>query len=165
MTGGLMSQLEAPFRLPEMPVEADLVAKYFRGLGEPTRLRILELLRDEGELSVGELVKRLGVPQPKVSNHLACLRWCGFIEARREHRHHARLARVGCGERAGRARGRNRGAVGSAVTERARGSSWKSRMRPLLCRSEARTAGGRSSRSCPSPAVRTTLARSSWSSV
>ena len=81
-----MSQLEAPFRLPEAPVEADLVAKYFRGLGEPTRLRILELLRDEGELSVGELVQRLGVPQPKVSNHLACLRWCGFIEARREHR-------------------------------------------------------------------------------
>ena len=81
-----MPQLEAPFRLPEAPVEADLVAKYFRGLGEPTRLRILELLRDEGELSVGALVQRLGVPQPKVSNHLACLRWCGFIEARREHR-------------------------------------------------------------------------------
>src|SRR5262249_2592643 len=78
-------ELEAPFRLPEAPVETDLVAKYFRGLGEPTRLRILELLRDEGELSVGE-VRRLAVPQPKVSNHLACLRWCGFIEARREHR-------------------------------------------------------------------------------
>src|SRR2546430_16119565 len=86
MTGGSMSQLEGPFRLPEAPVEADLVAKSFRGLGEPTRLRILELLRDEGELSVGELVQRLGVPQPKVSNHLACLRWCGFIEARRQHR-------------------------------------------------------------------------------
>src|SRR3989449_10219057 len=86
MTGGSMLQLEAPFGLPDAPVEADLVAKYFRGLGEPTRLRILELLRDEGELSVGELARRLGVPQPKVSNHLACLRWCGFIEARREHR-------------------------------------------------------------------------------
>ncbi len=81
-----MSQLEAPFRLPEAPVATDLVAKYFRGLGDPTRLRILELLRDEGELSVGELVRRLGVSQPKVSNHLACLRWCGFIVARREHR-------------------------------------------------------------------------------
>ncbi len=81
-----MTQLEAPFRLPEAPVRADLVAKYFRGLGDPTRIRILELLRDEGELSVGELVERLRAPQPKVSNHLACLRWCGFIEARREHR-------------------------------------------------------------------------------
>src|SRR5438067_13302560 len=81
-----MSPLEAPFRLPDAPVAGDLVAKYFPGLGEPTRLRILELLRDKGELSVGELVQRLGVPQPKVSNHLACLRWCGFTEARREHR-------------------------------------------------------------------------------
>jgi DNA-binding transcriptional ArsR family regulator len=81
-----MSALEAPFRLPEAPARGDLVAKYFRGLGDPTRVRILELLRDEGELSVGDLVERLGEPQPKVSNHLACLRWCGFVEARREHR-------------------------------------------------------------------------------
>src|ERR671919_1675556 len=76
----------SPFRLPAAPLETDLVAKYFRGLGDPIRLRILELLRSEGELSVGELVRRLGIPQPKVSNHLACLRWCGFIEARREGR-------------------------------------------------------------------------------
>ena len=65
---------------------SDLVAKYFRGLGDPTRLRILELLRDGGELSVSELVAHLGVAQPKVSNHLACLRWCGFVATRREHR-------------------------------------------------------------------------------
>jgi DNA-binding transcriptional ArsR family regulator len=76
----------APFRLPAMPVATDLVAKYFRGLGDPIRLRILELLRSEGELSVGALVERLASPQPKVSNHLACLRWCGFIETRREGR-------------------------------------------------------------------------------
>jgi DNA-binding transcriptional ArsR family regulator len=81
-----MSTLDAPFRLPLAPVASDLVAKYFRGLGDPMRLRILELLRDEGELTVGELVERLGEPQPKVSNHLACLRWCGFIDARRQHR-------------------------------------------------------------------------------
>ncbi len=62
------------------------MAKYFRGLGDPIRLRILELLRSDGELSVGELVARLGLPQPQVSNHLACLRWCGFVEARREGR-------------------------------------------------------------------------------
>jgi len=49
-------------------------------------VRILETLRAEGELSVGELVRRLGEPQPKVCNHLACLRWCGFVETRREHR-------------------------------------------------------------------------------
>lgn len=76
----------APFRLPAAPLATDLVAKYFRGLGDPSRLHILALLRDDGELSVGELVERLALPQPKVSNHLACLRWCGFIEARREGR-------------------------------------------------------------------------------
>jgi DNA-binding transcriptional ArsR family regulator len=76
----------APFRLPAAPLPNHLVAKYFRGLGDPIRLRILELLREEEELSVGELVERLALPQPKVSNHLACLRWCGFVEARREGR-------------------------------------------------------------------------------
>lgn len=76
----------APFRLPAAPVKNDLVAKYFRGLGDPTRLKILQLLREKGELSVGELVMRLREPQPKVSNHLACLRWCGFVETRREQR-------------------------------------------------------------------------------
>lgn len=74
---------DAPFRLPRSPAEADLVAKYFRALGDPTRIRILELLDAEGELSVGELVERLGMPQPSISNHLACLRWCGFVAGRR----------------------------------------------------------------------------------
>jgi DNA-binding transcriptional ArsR family regulator len=81
-----MSVVAAPFRLPQAPARSDLIAKYFRGLGDPTRLRILEELRAAGELSVGELVERLAVPQPKISNHLACLRWCGFVETRREHR-------------------------------------------------------------------------------
>jgi len=75
----------APFVLPESPVESDLLAKYFRGLGDPTRVRILALLTEHGELSVGVLVARLGQSQPKVSNHLACLRWCGFVATRREH--------------------------------------------------------------------------------
>ncbi len=84
--------LNAPFRLPDSPAEADLVAKYFRVLGDRTRLRILELVAD-GERSVGELAAALDEPQPKVSNHLACLRWCGFVETRREHRTiHYRLA-------------------------------------------------------------------------
>ena len=82
-----MSALEAaPFRLPDQPAEPEIVAKYFRGLGDPTRLRILQLLDGAGELSVGELVDRLQLPQSKVSNHLACLRWCGFAQSRREHR-------------------------------------------------------------------------------
>jgi DNA-binding transcriptional ArsR family regulator len=75
----------APFRLPGSPVASDLVSKYFRGLGNPTRLRILELVA-EREHSVSELVELLGLPQPKVSNHLACLRWCGFVTSRRDFR-------------------------------------------------------------------------------
>jgi DNA-binding transcriptional ArsR family regulator len=82
----------APFRLPTAPDEAALLAKYFRVLGERTRLRVLELVA-ERERSVGELVELLGEPQTKVSNHLACLRWCGFVTTRREHRTiHYRLA-------------------------------------------------------------------------
>ena len=80
-----MGQL-APFRLPTAPARTDLVAKYFRALGDPTRLQLLGLLQAEGELSAGELGRRLGQPQPKVSNHLACLRWCGFVVTRRQHR-------------------------------------------------------------------------------
>ena len=83
---------DAPFQLPDPPVEADIVAKYFRGRGDPTRLRILEALA-EGERSVGALVELIGAPQPKVSSHLACLRWCGFVESRREFRTvHYRIA-------------------------------------------------------------------------
>ncbi|MGI8558920.1 MAG: ArsR/SmtB family transcription factor [Solirubrobacteraceae bacterium] len=74
-----------PFQLPDRPAEPDLLAKYFRGLGDPTRVRMLELL-SQREHSVGDLVRRLAVPQPNVSNHLACLRWCGFVTSRREHR-------------------------------------------------------------------------------
>jgi DNA-binding transcriptional ArsR family regulator len=76
----------APFLLPEIPAQTDLVARYFRALADANRLRILELLRDEGELRVGELVARTGLTQPNVSNHLACLRWCGFVSRRRAHR-------------------------------------------------------------------------------
>src|SRR2546430_1771272 len=76
----------SPFRLPAAPAEAELIAKYFRALGTPVRLAILELLADEGELSVGALVERLALPQPQLSNHLACLRWCGFVTNRRDFR-------------------------------------------------------------------------------
>lgn len=77
---------KAPFQFSEAPTEAELLGKYFRVLAQPARLRIVETLQHEGELAVGELVELLGLPQPSVSNHLACLRWCGFVAARREHR-------------------------------------------------------------------------------
>jgi ArsR family transcriptional regulator, cadmium/lead-responsive transcriptional repressor len=84
MTADVISA--SPFTLDDAPSRTDLLAKYFRGFGDPTRLRILRLLNDEGELSAGELVKRLGMPQATVSTHLACLRWCGFVTTRRQER-------------------------------------------------------------------------------
>jgi DNA-binding transcriptional ArsR family regulator len=81
----MSSLTDAPFRLSDEPSRPEILAKYFRAFGDPTRLRVLELLAQR-EHSVGELVELLGTSQPQVSNHLACLRWCGFVETRREHR-------------------------------------------------------------------------------
>jgi DNA-binding MarR family transcriptional regulator len=44
-------------------------------------LSILRLLKT-GEKSVGEIVEALGCTQPRISNHLACLRWCNFVQTR-----------------------------------------------------------------------------------
>ena len=58
-------------------------AKFFRGLGDPTRLSILEILRD-GEIITSEIVKRTGQSQSNISNHLSCLLDCGLVSNRRE---------------------------------------------------------------------------------
>ncbi len=60
-----------------------VMAKFFHGLSDLSRLQIVELLL-EGEKNVSELVSLLGQPQSRVSNHLACLRWCGYVDSRRE---------------------------------------------------------------------------------
>ncbi len=62
----------------------EITAKFFHGLSDLTRLRIVELLLDEGEQNVSDLVAALGQSQGRISNHLACLRWCGYVESRRE---------------------------------------------------------------------------------
>jgi len=62
-----------------------VTAKFFRGLGDPTRIRVLQLL-SEGERTVGELVDLTGMLQGRLSSHLACLRWCGFVATRRSGR-------------------------------------------------------------------------------
>jgi len=65
------------------PPEA--LARYFRVLGDPTRLRMVAALC-ERERTVSELVAITGAPQSRVSNHLACLRWCQVAEAERRGR-------------------------------------------------------------------------------
>ena len=66
--------------------EAELLARFFRVLGDPTRVRLLQLLLEAPaeECTVGELVDTLTAPQSRVSTHLGCLRWCGLVRTRRE---------------------------------------------------------------------------------
>jgi DNA-binding transcriptional ArsR family regulator len=66
-------------------VESEALSRYFRVLGDPTRLRIIEELL-ERERTVSELVDLLRVPQSRISNHLACLRWCRLVESERRGR-------------------------------------------------------------------------------
>ena len=66
--------------------EMCLLAKLFNGFANSTRLSILLLLAQRGEMKVGELVDELGAPQPRISDHLRCLAWCGYVQVRREGR-------------------------------------------------------------------------------
>jgi DNA-binding transcriptional ArsR family regulator len=77
--------------LPEVEVGREsedmcLLARFFNGFANSTRLSILLLLARQGETKVGDLVRELGAPQPRVSDHLRCLAWCGYVEVRREGR-------------------------------------------------------------------------------
>jgi DNA-binding transcriptional ArsR family regulator len=58
-------------------------ATTFDVLAEPTRRRILDMVRDH-ERSVGDLVKTLSVSQPGVSKHLRVLREAGLVDVRHD---------------------------------------------------------------------------------
>lgn len=75
-----------PTALPERESITTSTARFFQVLADPTRVRILERLLS-GERNVGELVEMLGLHQGRVSSHLACLRWCGFVATRRAGRY------------------------------------------------------------------------------
>ena len=84
MTGKLT---EAP--LADIPVgrevrEVRLLAKLLDGFSNPIRLSVLLLLSRHDEMSVGRLVEAVGVPQPRVSDHLSCLVWCVYMRAWRD---------------------------------------------------------------------------------
>ena len=63
----------------------EVLATFFQALADPTRVRILELLA-ERPMTVSELVNALGLAQGRVSSHLSCLRWCGYVRAEVEGR-------------------------------------------------------------------------------
>jgi DNA-binding transcriptional ArsR family regulator len=65
-----------PHPLPEPLV--DLIARRFRVLGEPTRIRLLDLLR-ERDATVTELHEALGASQQNVSKHLGVLLQAGIV--------------------------------------------------------------------------------------
>jgi DNA-binding transcriptional ArsR family regulator len=62
---------------------AELIARRFRAIGEPMRVRVLDLLRD-GELSVSTLAERLDASQQNVSKHLSVLAETGIVARRKE---------------------------------------------------------------------------------
>jgi len=73
--------MAVPHPIPEEL--ADLIARRFRVLGDPLRVRMLDLLRDE-ELSVNEFAERLHAGQQNISKHLALLADAGMVARRKE---------------------------------------------------------------------------------
>ncbi len=71
---------------PTMPLQEALrrfKADIFQALAHPTRIAILERLRD-GEQSAGQLMEHLGIEQANASQHLAVLRGKNIVTTRRE---------------------------------------------------------------------------------
>lgn len=66
-----------------MEKQVETLERYFKALGDRTRLRILGLLLT-GEVCVCHIHESLRIPQPKASRHLAYLRRTGLVEARRD---------------------------------------------------------------------------------
>jgi len=79
-------ELVAPQTRTAIPLsgtnDVELLARVFAGVSEPTRLQILILLL-ERERNVSELVSLTGASQGRVSMHLQCLRYCGFVSSER----------------------------------------------------------------------------------
>ena len=71
--------------LPEAAGGAEVLARFFRALGDPARLRLLEFLLP-AEHTVSECVRHIGLSQGRVSVHLACLADCGYVQVRRSGR-------------------------------------------------------------------------------
>jgi DNA-binding transcriptional ArsR family regulator len=76
--------MSLPHPLPEDL--AELIARRFRALGDPLRVRILDLLRDQ-EMSVTTLAEQLGAGQQNVSKHLAVLVDAGMLARRKDGTH------------------------------------------------------------------------------
>jgi DNA-binding transcriptional ArsR family regulator len=76
--------MNLPHPLPDDLVE--LIARRFRAVAEPMRIRLLDRLRD-GEATVGELSEATGASQQNVSKHLAVLADVGILGRRKDGNH------------------------------------------------------------------------------
>ena len=76
--------MKIPHPLPEDL--AELIARRFRVLADPLRVRMLDLLRD-GELSVNAIAEQLGAGQQNVSKHLNVLADAGMVQRRKDGNH------------------------------------------------------------------------------
>jgi DNA-binding transcriptional ArsR family regulator len=81
MIAAMATATTVPHPLP--PGLVELIAERFRILGEPTRIKLLDALR-EGEASVQELQKAIGASQQNVSKHLGVLLAAGIVARRKE---------------------------------------------------------------------------------
>ncbi len=66
--------------------DREIAVRFFRGLADPTRLHIVALLLEHGEMNVSDIVTAIGGLQGRVSSHLACLRHCGLAADRKQGR-------------------------------------------------------------------------------
>lgn len=67
-----------------IPTLQDFKAELFRTLANPVRVRILEVLRGAGSLTVGEIQQQVGAEPSNVSQHLSLMRGRGLVTTRRE---------------------------------------------------------------------------------
>lgn len=71
---------------PIGPLAAEAIAGQLRVLGQPLRVRLVDLLAREGEMTVGALAEALGERLHNVSQHLAVLRSAGVVSRRQRGR-------------------------------------------------------------------------------
>lgn len=68
-------------------IDGDLITArehLFKALGDRTRLEIIEMLREFGEMSVSDIQAKLGKEQNLISHHLACLKNCGIVTSKKD---------------------------------------------------------------------------------
>ncbi len=62
----------------------EMQAELCKTLSNPKRLEILDILKEEGEISVNQLAERLEIPKANTSQHLAVLRTAGVVNTRKD---------------------------------------------------------------------------------